>query len=90
MPINIDHWHIATYLFCRKVFVFPNNKNSYGCNMKIVIFFFFYSAFVFLILLLDGDIESNLGPKTKTEKPNFFSLCHWNVDSLLVHNNKSM
>ena len=33
---------------------------------------FFYSAFVFLILLMDGDIDSNPGPKSKTKKPNFF------------------
>ena len=45
---------------------------------------------MFLILLMDGDIESNPGPKTKTEKPNFFTLCHWNVDRLLVHNKLSM
>ena len=91
MPINIDQWHIATDLFCGKVFVVvPNNKNSYGCNMKIVIFFSFSILHLFLILLMDGDIESNPGPKTKTEKPNFFTLCHWNVDRLLVHNKLSM
>ena len=31
-----------------------------------------YSAFVFLILLMDGDIESNSGPKTKTKSQFFF------------------
>ena len=39
---------------------------------------------------MDGDIESNPGPKTKTKKENFFSCCHWNVNSLLAHNKLSM
>ena len=92
IPINIDQWQVTTGLFYSKVYVvIPNNKNSYDCNMKILIFlFFFYSAFVFLILLMDGDIEHNPGPKTKTKKPNLFSCCHWNVNSLLAHNKLSM
>ena len=45
---------------------------------------------MFLILLMNGDIESNPGPKTKTEKENFFSCCHWNVNSLLAHNKLAM
>ena len=92
MPINIDQWHVTTGLFYGKVYaVIPNNKNFYDCNIKILIFlFFFYSTFVFLILLMDGDIESNPGPKTKIKKENFFSCCHWNVNSLLVHNKLSM
>ena len=40
--------------------------------MKILIFLFFYSAFVFLILLIDEDIESNPGHKTKTKNTIFF------------------
>ena len=39
---------------------------------------------------MDVDIESNLGPKTKTKKGNFFSCCHWNVNSLLAHNKLAM
>ena len=33
---------------------------------------------------MDGDIESNSRPKTKTKKQNFFSCCHWNLNSLLA------
>ena len=39
---------------------------------------------------MDGDIESNPGPKTKTKKEIFFSYSHWNVNSLLAHNKLSM
>ena len=76
MPINIDQWHVTTSLFYGKVYaVIPNSKNSYDCNVETLIFLlFFYSIIVFLILLVDGDIESNPGPKTKTKKTNFFML----------------
>ena len=40
--------------------------------------------------MMDGDIESNPGSKTKTKKPNFFSCCHWNVNSILAHNKLSV
>ena len=36
-----------------------------------------------LLLLLHGDIESNPGPKKKEQ--NYFSLCHYNVNSLVAH-----
>ena len=32
---------------------------------------------------MDGDIESNPGPKAKTKKEFFISCYHWNVNSLL-------
>ena len=72
MPINIDQWCVTTGLFYGKVYaVIPNNKNFCDSNIKILIFLiFFYSTFVFLILLMDGDVESNPGPKTKTKKEN--------------------
>ena len=51
MAINIDQWHVITGLFYDKVYVvISNKKNSYDCNIKVLVFlFFFYSAFVFLI-----------------------------------------
>ena len=72
MPINIDQWCVTTGLFYGKVYaVIPNNKNFCDSNIKILIFLiFFYSTFVFLILLMDGEVESNPGPKTKTKKEN--------------------
>ena len=40
-------------------------KKIYDCN---------YSEFVLSVLLIDGYIESNQKPKTKTKKPIFFML----------------
>ena len=41
-------------------------------------------SYIHLILLQHGNIERNPGPgKTKLKN---FSCCHWNVNSLVVHN----
>ena len=37
---------------------------------------------LFLLLVLHGDIKSNPGPKKKEQT--HFSLCHWNVNSLVA------
>ena len=55
MPINIDHWCTTTGLFYYRVYaVIPNNKSSYDCSMKILIF-----SFLFLGGMLQRSI---LGP----------------------------
>ena len=51
-------------------------------NIEIFISYFLL-IILFLLLLLHGDIESNRGPKKK--KQTYFSLCHWNVNSLVAH-----
>ena len=35
-----------------------------------------------MLLLTHGDIESNPGPKHRTS--NYFSCCHWNVNSIMA------
>ena len=35
-------------------------------------------------LLLSGDVELNPGPKPNTDET--FSICHWNLNSLLTYN----
>ena len=47
-------------------------------------FHLFIVLFFFLVFTVNGDVESNLGPKKNKEFP--LSCCHWNVNSLLVHN----
>ena len=48
-----------------------------------------YKVIVFpvLLLLYHGDIEDNPGPKRKLPK---LSCCHWNVNSIIVHNKLSL
>ena len=40
---NIDQWHVTTGLFYGKVYgAIPKNKMFYDCNIKILIFLFFF------------------------------------------------
>ena len=40
------------------------------------------------LLLTHGDIGSNPGPKRRIS--NYFSCCHWNVNSIMAHNKLSL
>ena len=39
---------------------------------------------MFIILQCHGDVEPNPGPRK--QKPNYLSVCHWNLNSLTAHN----
>ena len=41
-----------------------------------------------MLLLTHDDNESNPGPKHRTS--NYFSFCHWNVNSIMAHNKLSL
>ena len=51
-------------------------------NGANVIFLAF--LYIFTFLLCHGDIESNL--VTKRLKPNYLSICHWNLNNISAHN----
>ena len=48
---------------------------------NIIIVAFLY---IFTFLLCHGDIELNPGPKGL--KPNYISICHWNLNGISAHN----
>ena len=68
-------WVYAYALFCKLT------KLNLD-NIEIFISYFLPLIF-FLLLLLHGDIESNPLPKKK--KQTYFSLCHWNVNTVVAH-----
>ena len=41
-----------------------------------------------MLLITYGDIETNLGPRSKNSKR--FPCCYWNVDSILAHDKLSL
>ena len=50
-----------------------------------IFFFFIFNILIFVnLILLCGDIEENLGPKTKSNDN--LSVCHWNINSIPSHN----
>ena len=70
--------------------VIKHNTRKWTKNSKTLSFFvivkkirittWLYSV----LLLLDGDVELNPGPKQSSI--NAFSICHWNLNSLSAHN----
>ena len=54
-------------------------------NLNNIEFFisYFLPIILFLLLLLYGDTEAN--PRPKKKEQTYFSLCHWNVNSLVAH-----
>ena len=49
-----------------------------GANIIILVF-----LYIFTFLLCHGNIESN--PGAKRLKPNYLSICHWNLNSISAH-----
>ena len=81
--ISIDQWHALIGLFYG--YAYALNHKLTKLNLNNIEFFisYFLPIILFLLLLLHGDIESNPGPKKKEQT--YFSLCHWNVNSLVAH-----
>ena len=78
MPVNIEQWRVSIGLFqsilgLQAVCGFRDLR---AVNYKVIVF-------LVLLLLSHGDIEVNPGPKRKLSK---LLCCHWNVNSILVHN----
>ena len=60
-----------------------NKCLSFNFDISLTLLNFFHSLFYQILLLLNGDVETNPGPNKKY-KP--FICCHWNVNSLTAHN----
>ena len=78
---------ISTNFACN---VRKNTSTIFECLILCFHYFksFFFSSltclYIFLLLHSHGDIELNLGPKKSKE--NTLSICHWNLNSITVHN----
>ena len=86
MSINIMQWRGGIGNFCRYAHPLTKmNKNllSFNFDLRLILMNFFCSFFSESLLLLHGDIETNLGPNKKYK---FFTCCHWKVNSLTAHN----
>ena len=85
-----DQWRAAIGLFgaCRHIVIIKKRILKYSDLKALTILLFFYSSIIFLLLVQHDDIEINPGHKKKQLK--YFSCCHWNVNSLLVHDKISL
>ena len=82
MPVNIEKWHASIGLFQP---ILCLQAVSGFWDLRVVN----YKVILFLVLLLlsQGEIEVNPGPKRKLSKP---LCCHWNVNNILAHNKLSL
>ena len=86
MLISIDQWHALIGLFYGHAYAL--NPKLTKLNLNNIEFFisYFLPIILFLLLLLYGDTEAN--PRPKKKEQTYFSLCHWNVNSLVAHEKK--
>ena len=83
MLICVDQWHARIGLFVAR-----STKGKFKVYNGLNIVSYKVFALIIMLLLTHGDIESNPGPKHRTS--NYFSCCHWNVNSIMAHNKLSL
>ena len=60
-------------------------KNSKALSFFVIVTKIWIATWLHsVLLLLDGDVKINTGPKQSSI--NAFSICHWNLNSLSAHN----
>ena len=64
------------YVFFKDKFIIIRHYFSY-------IFSYFHYIFTSQLVILNGDIELNPGPKPSSFK--YFSICYWNLNSITSH-----
>ena len=82
MLISIDQWRASTGIFYGHAYALIYKLTKLNLNNIEIFISHFLPTILSLLLLLHGDIESNLGPKKKVQT--YFSLFHWNVNSLVA------
>ena len=96
MTVSLAQWRAVIGIFnCRKVAIschVCNSTKNFVSMFEVLLCccYYFESAFVslltltymFIFLQCHGDIEPNPGPRK--QKPNYFSVCHWDLNSLLL------
>ena len=97
MTVSLAQWRAVIGIFsCRKVAIschVCNSAKNFVSMFEVLLccWCYFESAFLFLLTLTymfiflqcHRDIEPNPGPRK--QKPNYFSVCHCNLNSLIAH-----
>ena len=83
MLTSIYQWRASIGIFYSHVYALICKLTKLNLNNIETFISYFLPLIFFLLVLLHGDTESNPGPKKKEQT--YFSLCHWNVNSLVAH-----
>ena len=76
----------ATYLNLIKIYI--SVINTYLANLMylVMLYCFFEQLWIFRCRIgMSGDVEVNPGPKHNSCQSQSFSICHWNLNSLIAH-----
>ena len=83
MPVSIIQWHVEIGIFHTRFSGVSKSRSALLlCNYCTIAFYFVCCKA--LTLFICGDVDLNPGPKN-TKSLYYFSLCHWNLNSLLAH-----
>ena len=81
LPTFLDG--LLTGNFRRKPYIFQSTSSSYLIRLRgFMHFFWFYNKKI----TLNGDVETNRGPKSKRSQE--FPICHWNLNSIATYSFK--
>ena len=75
--------------FCL-IILFRKNNKTINLLANKILFIYMLSTYLFhvwlcsILMKRSGDIEQNPGPKPRSCQS--FSVCHWNLNSILAHN----
>ena len=73
-----------SFLFIKKTLRFDDLKIGTAINAKISVFVICVEAIIYLLLRNLHDCTFNPGPQNKSDIN--FSICHWNLNSIAIHN----
>ena len=62
--------------------------NAYLANLMYAVILYCFSKQLWITrcrMIMSGDVEVNPGPKRNSCQSQSFSICHWNLNSLIAH-----
>ena len=83
MPVSVVLWSVGIGIFNFRFFL-KLNKANFQLNSNGMEVSYFFIFCVLIVVIICGDVEFNSGPKEDKSCDNF-SLCHWNLNSIAVH-----
>ena len=86
MPTNSDTV-LLLLLITMCAVLHESSKTSKNISVGILLFNILLNLklpFLSILIMLCGDVEINPGPETISQQG--FSICHWNLNSIIAHN----
>ena len=86
MPVSIMQWRLQAGIFNAGFYIRCKSNALWSLTVLLYTIAGIAIALLSVFLLLCGDNQLNPGPNKKRNSWFNFSICHWNLNSLTVHN----